>query len=264
VVTCVTCAGRIFFSLFVQDIQRIPALLAAAVFLCERQEGEEKLETINDPKRLDTYVRQHGIDKLFSAEPPRFFLLRYAPGELLTTPFSPSKYLQFVVEGALVLYEMPDEESTVTLQTTYNEIEILGDLELLDTRFTPFFVEAKTEVCTLAVHLDQYRRQLLNDPVFLRYLCRNLADKLNGAVVSNRHGSLRQRVIMSLRYAEIGASLSNIGHIARSLNVSTRQLIRVLKDLCDEGVLEHPEKGVYRILRKPELIRRPGREEEQT
>ncbi len=219
------------------------------------------METINDPKRLDAYVRQHGIDTLFSGGLPRFFLFRYAPGELLTTPFSPSKYLQFIVEGALVLYDMPDEESTVTLQTTYNEVGILGDIELLDAQFTPFFVEAKSEVCTLALQLEQYREQLLNDPVFLRYLCRNLADKLNGAAVSNRHGSLRQRVIKSLRYAETGTSFSNIGQLARSLNVSPRQLMRVLKDLCDEGVLEHPEKGMYHVLRKPEMMRRPGRGE---
>ena len=209
------------------------------------------LETINDQKRLRAYVRQRGIAELFSGTPPRFFLLHYAPGELLTNPFSPSKYLQFVVEGDLVLYDMPDEDSTVILQTTYNEVNVLGELELLDALFTPFFVEAKSDVYTLGLYLDQYREQLTNDPVFLRYICRNLADKLNGAVAANRHGSLRQRVAMSLRYAEPGTEFSNVGHLARSLNVSPRQLMRVLKDLCGEGVLEHEKKGVYRVLKNP-------------
>ena len=97
---------------------------------------------------------------------PRFFLRHYKPGELLTTPFSPSQYLQFVVEGDLLLYNMPDEESTVMLQTNYNEVRLLGDMELLDSKFTPIFVEAKTDVYTLAFHLDAYRQQLLNDPAF--------------------------------------------------------------------------------------------------
>ncbi|MCR5137479.1 MAG: hypothetical protein K6C12_10405 [Oscillospiraceae bacterium] len=210
------------------------------------------METIHDEKRLNSYVRQLGIADMFSGEIPRLFLLHYSPGELLTTPFSPSRYLQFIVKGSLLLYEMPDEESTVILQTNHNAVEILGEMELLDTKFTPFFVEAHSEVYTLAIYLEQYRQQLLGDPVFLCCLCRNLADKLNGAVASNRHGSLRQRVILSLSHAEPGTHISNIGQLARSLNVSPRQLLRVLKDLCGEGVLEHSGKGMYQIIKKPE------------
>lgn len=210
------------------------------------------METLKNKKLLAEYIDQRGMRELFSGEPPRFLLRHYLPGELLTTPFSPSEYLQFVVDGELLLYNMPNEESTVMIQTTYNDVELLGDMELLDANFTPFFVEAKTEVYTLALHLDQYRSQLLNDPVFLRHLCRNLANKLNGAVVSNQKIPLRQRVETSLRHAEVGDRITGIAHLSRSLDVSPRQLLRVLKELCSEGVLEHEKKGVYRVQKTPE------------
>ncbi len=211
------------------------------------------METINDRRLLNSYIEKRGLRAHFSGEMPRFFLLHYSPGELLTNSFSPSRYLQFIVEGDLLLYDMPDEESTVTLQTNYNEISLLGEVELLDTMFTPFFVEAKTDVYTLAVYIDQYRQQLLNDPVFLCYLCRCLANKLNGAVVSSQHMSLRKRVILSLQHAEVGQEITDISHLALTLNVSCRQLLRVLKALCTDGMLEHPHKGVYRVLKKPKL-----------
>lgn len=209
------------------------------------------METVNNRRLLEHYIQTRGIDALFSTEMPNFFLLHYSPRELLTTPFSPSKYLQFVVEGELLLYDMPDEDSTVMLQTTYNEVNLLGDVELVDAKFTPFFVEAKTDVYTLAVYLQQYQQQLQNDPAFLRYLCRCLADKLNGAVVSSQHLPLRKRVARSLQYIDEDSCISGVGRLAHSLNVSNRQLLRVLKEFCEEDVLVHEGKGVYRVLKKP-------------
>lgn len=211
------------------------------------------METVNDRKLRDYYLEKRRIHDLFSTCVPNFFLLHYQPGELLTNPFSPSQYLQFVVEGELLLYDMPDEDSTVMLQTSYNEVNLLGEVELLDAQFTPFFVEARTDVYTLALYLEQYQQILLNDPAFLRYLCSCLASKLNGAVASSVQMPLKKRVALSLQYADDSQCITDIGRLAKTFNVSNRQLLRVLKDFCQEGILEHSQKGVYRILKKPEL-----------
>jgi CRP-like cAMP-binding protein len=211
------------------------------------------VETINNQKKIDAYIQKCGLRPLFSSEIPHFFLRHYTPGELLTTPFSPSQYLQFIVDGSLQLYNMPDEESTIMLQTNYNEVSLLGDMELLDSKFTPFFVEAKTDVYTLAFHLEAYRQQLLNDPAFLRYLCLSLANKLNGAVMSSMRMPLRQLVIMSLQKAKVGDEITNIAHLAHSLNVSPRQLLRVLKEFCELGILEHTRKGTYVVKKTEDL-----------
>ena len=211
------------------------------------------METVNDRRLRDDYLEKRRIHDLFSTCVPNFFLLHYQPGELLTNPFSPSKYLQFVVEGELLLYDMPDEDSTVMIQTTYNEVNLLGEVELLDAQFTPFFVEARTDVYTLALYLEQYQQILLNDPAFLRYLCSCLASKLNGAVASSVQMPLKKRVALSLQYADDSQCITDIGRLAKTFNVSNRQLLRVLKDFCREGILEHSQKGVYRILKKPEL-----------
>ena len=210
------------------------------------------METINNSRLYNQYVESRRIREMFTGEMPRFLLLHYAPGELLTNPFSPSGYLQLVVDGDLLLYDMPDESSTVSLQTAFHEVNVLGDIELLDVPFSPLFVEAKTEVYTLALHLERYRQQLLNDPAFLRFLCVSMAEKLNGAVRASSQSTLRQKVLRSLRFAEPGQRFSGIGAIAESLNVSSRQLMRVLKEFCERGVLEHEKKGSYVVLKKPE------------
>ena len=209
------------------------------------------METVHDRKRRDRYIHEQHIMDHFSICKPDFLLMHYSPHELLTNPFSPSQYLQFIVEGELLRYDMPDEESTVTIQTSFNDVQLLGEVELLDAQFTPFFVEASTDVYTLAIYQSRYRDILLKDPVFLLYLCRTLANKLNGAVADSKHMPLKHRVEVSLRYAAENEKITNIAHLAKSLNVSNRQFLRVLKELCEEGVLEHERKGVYRLLRLP-------------
>ena len=79
-----------------------------------------------------------------------------------------------------------------------------------------------------------------------------MAEKLNGAVMASNQMTLRQKVRLSLCHAEPGQRISGIAAIAESLNVSSRQLMRVLKEFCELGVLSHEKKGEYRVLKKPE------------
>lgn len=209
------------------------------------------METLRDNALREKYMTSCCVRDYFSLGVPDFLLLHFSPGELLSSSYSRSPYLQFVVDGDLLLYDMQDEESAITIQTTHNEVSILGDMELLDAAFVPFFVEARTDVYTLALPLSIYRQQLLNDPVFLRHICRILAEKLNGAVASNSRSSLRVKVTHSLRHAEVGQRITDIAHLAASINVSPRQLLRVLKEFCAEGILQHEKKGVYILLKKP-------------
>lgn len=208
------------------------------------------METINDRKLIENYIISRNIMEYFSTFEPVFLLLHYSPGELLTNPFAPSSYVQFVIDGNLLLYDMPDEDSTVMLQTSYAQVSVLGEVELLDTQFTPFFVEAVTDVYTLALPLEHYRTQLLNDPAFLRHVCVSLSCKLTGAVIDSSSRPLKARVLCYIQHRDRNQPITRISNIAKLFNVSKRQLLRVLKELCDEGFLIHSAKGCYYITDK--------------
>lgn len=209
------------------------------------------MKIVNNRALLERFLEKHQIKDYFSLCQPRFQLLRYSPGELLTTPFTPSQYLQFIVKGELLLYDMPNENSSVSLQTSRGDLRLIGDMELLDITFVPFFVEARTEVYTAAISLEQYRETLLQDPVFLRHICFSLAGKLRGATDASLHISLRDRLTAYISRLGPGAELRGVARLAEQLNASERQMIRVLKSLCEEGVLQHEKAGRYRVLRCP-------------
>lgn len=206
------------------------------------------MEIVNNKALLDTFLNDHHIYDYFSTCQPRFFLLHYRQGELLTTPFTPSQYLQFMIDGDLLLYEMPNENSTVSLQTSHNEIRLIGDMELLDVDFVPFFVEARTDVYTGAFYLEQYRASLLQDPVFLCLVCRSLAGKLRGATDVSLHIGLRNRLAAYIDRKGVGYEIKGVSSLSEQLNVSERQMIRVLKRYCEEGVLRREKAGHYRVL----------------
>ena len=210
------------------------------------------MEIVNNERLLRHYLEEFHIPEYFGESQPRFSLLRYAPGELLTNPFAPSSYLQFIVKGDLMLYDMPNEDSTVALQTSFLNIRIIGEMELLDMEFMPFFVEARSEVYTCAIYLEQYREQLLENSTFLLYICRSLAAKLKTATDVSVHVGLKERMAAYIRRMGKGAAITNIGHLAKQLNVSERQMIRILKAFCEKGVLCHEKNGLYRVLLLPQ------------
>ena len=51
-----------------------------------------------------------------------------------------------------------------------------------------------------------------------------------------------------LKHCDPGHEIRGVARLAEQLNVSERQLIRVLKVFCDEGRLRHEKAGVYRVL----------------
>ena len=210
-----------------------------------------KLEIVNNPALLSRFLRENRIEERFSSCKPKFILLHYRAGDLLSTPFQTNPYLQFVVKGDLLLYDMPNEESTVSLPTSYTEIGVLGEMELVDQDFTTFFVEATSEVYTVALYVEHYREELLNDTAFLRYLCRNLSHKLRNATETTTRLALKDRIALYISRMEPEDAITGISHLARQLNVSERQLLRVLKSYCGEGILRHEKAGVYRVVRKP-------------
>lgn len=207
---------------------------------------------IQDNARREHYIRAHKIAECFGGSLPEMTLLHYEAGEYLDTPFAQSRYMQFVVEGNVMLYSVFEENPIPLMANNLQVSELIGVIRLLRSDAEPLLVEALNDVYTLAFSVDQYRHQLLNDPVFLRYISVKLSEKLWYAICARHNLPLRRRVELALRDAQLGYEFSGVEAIAHTLGASKRQLLRVLKELCEDGVLEHVKKGAYKVLKKPD------------
>ena len=206
------------------------------------------MNIVSSPEKIDAYLRKYQITELFSCNPV-FTLRRYLSGELLTSPFSKTRLLQFIVEGDVLLYDMPTEDTVTEIETPAYQARLIGDAELFDPDFPTFFVEAKTEVYTLSLSLDEYRERLLNDNTFLRFLCRTFTRKLAGATAPACRLPLREQLIRYVEAADKDTPIRDMKHLAYLLHTSPRNLSRALNSLCEDGTLERSKKGTYLIKR---------------
>ena len=89
---------------------------------------------------------------------------------------------------------------------------------------------------------------LENDPVFLRFVLGQLAGKLSlSAIMTVSAQTLEEKVLFFLRKVQANHEISSVNHALQPLHCSRRQLQRVLKKLCDDGLLIKTGRGCYRL-----------------
>ena len=124
----------------------------------------------------------------------------------------------------------------------------MGDVEFCGVNSQSSYTEAMESVLCLGIPFQENRSALENDPVFLRFLARQLVQKLAfSAAMGAPAQTLEEKVLFFLRRVQPGHEISSVNHALQPLHCSRRQLQRVLKKLCEEGTLLKIGRGRYRL-----------------
>lgn len=170
----------------------------------------------------------------------------YKKGEIITFPQRRMYRLMFVLSGQIAVYAV-NENGDVMLVVTGNDFTVLGDIEFATGSESVFFVEARSDVHITYLDIEKERKRLENDTVFLRALMKEIALKLSGPLMQvSINAPIRERVLLLLSK---DSKIHGLENACAHLHCSRRQLIRVLHQLCDEGLVEHSGHGLY-ILKK--------------
>ncbi len=203
------------------------------------------MREIHDEKLLEAILKREKVH--FHDRPKSMRLLRFEKGELLTQPLESLRQFLIVERGSVQIYGI-DENSRGYSIAISGRGTLLGDVEFCREEFSPFFTEAAETVICLAIPFQQNRAQLENDPVFLRFVMGQLADKLN--MMSKMEltvQTLEEKVLLYLQDARPDHEITSVNDTMLSLHCSRRQLQRVLKKLCDEKRLEKCGRGHYKL-----------------
>lgn len=200
-----------------------------------------------DEKRLRTLIRTYKIDTLFSADDLPFELAVFEKGEFLNNVIDPQDYLCFPVSGTYRILHVRDDDS-VSIVYAGSEFTCFGDMEFACNDRSLFLIEIVRRTTCIILPLANIRDQLKNDPVFLYYLLSSAADKLERITWSTAiPKDMRQRVLHYIRTECPNGILQGVGIACIRLNCSRRQLQRILKSMCDDGILAHTAKGTYTL-----------------
>jgi|UPI00055939C3 CRP-like cAMP-binding protein len=198
-------------------------------------------------KRKDQYLKQQKILTLFS-DPDRieFEMYEFSKGEIINNIMDPIDWLLFTVSGIIRIYNVRDSGS-LALLAEGEEFTVLGDVEFASHEISAYIVEAASKVTCLGIDLKKYRHVLEKDPVFLNFLLGSVTEKLRLVTAwLLEPDDLRERTIYYMEHTD-QRTLKGVNAASMYLQCSKRQLLRILKSLQDEGIIEKTGRGTYRM-----------------
>ena len=186
-------------------------------------------------------------------------LIRYDRGEWFLVEGSAIEYIYIIVSGKSKVC-MSEEGGRNLILCYYVSDGIMGDVELMMGRREAISsVQALTPVTCIGLPLGKYAPILLSHLPFVLRLGKGLAEKLHASVASTTGIILKpfeaRFCAYLLQSAQNGFFSERLTDTAEQLGVSYRHLLRRLKALCEQGLLEK-RKGGYSLLNEPELRKR--------
>ncbi len=199
-------------------------------------------------KRKQSYLKRYGIKDLFTdPEQIEFELFEFSRGEIINNLIDPANSLLFTVGGVIRVYNIRDN-GTMALLSEGESFTVLGDVEFSTGKPSAYIVEAGTQAHCIIVDLKRYRPVLEKDPVFLSFLLASVTEKLNKTTAYLLEPEdLRERTVYYIEHSD-HRTLKGVASAASYLHCSKRQLLRILKELQEEGVIIKTGKGIYRLV----------------
>jgi len=199
------------------------------------------MEKINDFKLKEKLYEKYKIKKYFETNfKDDLQLVKFKKGEIIHFEGDPLENLCFIVGGRIKV-SVTQENGKSKLICFVDNFAIVGDIELFAGANCSTQSTVMKDTYCLVLSLDKYRGILLNDFVFTKHMAKELAEIIldnNESDSFNLLYPLETRVATYiLLTSEDDIFKDNLTHVAELLATSYRHLQRVLKRLCDKGIL---------------------------
>lgn len=208
------------------------------------------MENIPDRQLLKQYTDRFNISEVFMNDMTDYMSLHcFNKGELIFRANEKIEVLYFMVEGKAKVFTLLKNGKSLLLRF-YNPFVVIGDVEFMDRNPATCNVEVINSAVCIGIPLDRLQKQAMNDPVFLRFICKSLGEKLAKNSVSssiNLLYPLENRLasyILAIASENKSSSSFNgiftdkLTEMADLLGASYRHLIRTINKLTSEGIIE--------------------------
>lgn len=186
-------------------------------------------------------------------------LLRFRPGETILREGMPMGYLLFVIAGKAKVCSGTTDGKDLML-CYYISRGIIGDIELMTgTHIAATTMIAITEFLCIGLPYTKYADSLKANLLFVNLIGRELSTKLlrnsKNSVITALHSGEEKLCSYILLTEQDSIFSDTLTDVSRSIGVSYRHTLRILRKLCSEGLMLK-EFDNYRIVGRTELIKR--------
>ncbi|WP_285767067.1 cyclic nucleotide-binding domain-containing protein [Peribacillus sp. SI8-4] len=215
------------------------------------------MKKINDSLGILEYLDQFQLNLVFSEESKRKLSLHhFQKGEILCARGEDIQYMYFLIKGKVKIFTTSPEGKSLIVRFK-TPLALFGDVEYVKGMNVLHTVEAVSEGMVLRIHFDDLRAMESNRSEFLNFLLEIITQKFyteSHATSLNRLHPVETRLasyLLSLS-SEGGGSMfhkemgtSNLTEIADLIGTSYRHLNRVIRKLCEEGVIKRSQGSLY-------------------
>ncbi|MGL4911714.1 MAG: cyclic nucleotide-binding domain-containing protein [Romboutsia sp.] len=218
------------------------------------------LNKIEDLYAIKDYYNKFNMNNIFEKDMTGHIkLLKFEKSEYLCREGDILEYFLFLIEGKAKAFKtLPNGRAL--LFSFYKPSQVIGDLEIAKNQVATGTLEALSTCYCLGINMEYARTELTNDNKFLNFICKSLANKLEGISINSSKNllyPLESRLasyINELRLLKDNECIDeyidfqeNLNNVAELLGSSYRHLLRTFNTLCKKGVLEKDDKG-YKIV----------------
>lgn len=211
-------------------------------------------------KTAEEYLKFWGLEKAFSDIPAKELSLKvYQDGETLFYAGQDVEYAYLLVEGRCRLYGMSREGKEV-LVNFKEALGIFGDMEILLGIEFQLSMAAWGTAVVLRISKKLMEKKLLYQVDFLRFLTRELADKMCTdsarqiqAVLKGGKARAAHRLWLQAQAEGKDTFLFSCRATARDAGISERQLSRVLVEWEEAGIIRRDGRKIQ--IKKPKELK---------
>ncbi|WRS28684.1 cyclic nucleotide-binding domain-containing protein [Oscillospiraceae bacterium MB08-C2-2] len=204
------------------------------------------MKIIDDLSLLEFYIEKYGLQEYFTKNLTQIAALhQYDADEMLAHEGQLCEYIWILVKGECMAY-VYTANNKIHCECYFKDVSLLGEAATLWNEPPMNNVRTLTECHMVSIFAPQYRETLLNDNKFLRFAAYTLALHVRQNVV--HFDPLETRLAGFILDAhKNGVFRYNLTQCADIMETSYRHLMRVLRIMCDSGILIKGERGDYHI-----------------
>jgi len=207
------------------------------------------MRRITQSGQIQKAIEELNINNQFDTNQLQFEIFSYEKGELMVSPLKPLTYFMFIISGNVRIYQLK-EDSTIHVVVNLYPGHILGYHEFcFNSDEYTLYAEALTPVKCLILPFRQTAKNLKTNSSFLMYLLKNvILTELPHSENLNTQMSLTDQVIFYIQNICENNTLTSVNNAVDALHCSRRSLQRALKQMCDDQILVHEKRGLYRLI----------------
>lgn len=209
------------------------------------------MKILNNPELLRKYIDQYHLQDFLTGNLMELSqLVSFETGEFIAREGGYNPNVYFLVQGDCICYVYTCTDR-VHCEAYLRAPDVLGIAATIwgDDVFND--VEALSDCICIAIDAVKYHEELMNDVKFLRFAGHWMARHIRSSIT--HRDPLETRIAkFILKVEKESLFYFNLSQCADILETSYRHLLRVLKQLCENNILERSEKG-YKIVDRTSL-----------